>query len=171
MSLISFYEYLKKDASLNITDTTTKIIVFINSKDAYIRKVLGDSVIVKNELATGEMGAILSTVADIDILPLALEDKYKQQFGKNFIPVYLPYPITYDDVVALIRGTPAEPLKIQDLINASNKKISDLIGPYKDKNLFPVPPALARVLSDPAYEYMKAMLQHEEVKETIARIN
>lgn len=171
LSLISFYEYLRKDASLNITDTTTKIIVFINSKDAYIRKVLGDSVIVKNELATGEMGAILSTVADIDILPLALEDKYKQQFGKNFIPVYLPYPITYDDVVALIRGTPAEPLKIQDLINASNKKISDLIGPYKDKNLFPVPPALARVLSDPAYEYMKAMLQHEEVKETIARIN
>ena len=74
-------------------------------------------------------------------------------------------------MVALIRGTPAEPLKIQDLINASNKKISDLIGPYKDKNLFPVPPALARVLSDPAYEYMKAMLQHEEVKETIARIN
>lgn len=171
LSLINFHDYLWKDSLMSTLDSATKIIVFINSKDAYIRKVIGDSVIVKNELATGEMGAILSTVADIDILPLALEAKYKQQFGDKFIQVYLPYPIIYDDVVALIRGTPAEPLKIQDLINASNKKISDLIDPYKDKNLFPVPPALARVLSDPAYEYMKVMLQHEEVKEAIARIN
>ena len=167
LSLINFHDYLKKDSLLKKFDWKTKIIVFINSKDAYIRKVIGDSVIVKDELATGEMGAILRTVIDVDILPLALEDKYKQQFSENFIPVYLPYPITYDDVVALIRGTPAEPLKIQNLINASNESIADVIDLYKSNDLFPVPPALARVLSDPAYEYMKAMLQHPDVEKAI----
>jgi len=171
LSLINFYEHLKDSTSLDIRDKTSKVIVIINSKEAYIRKVLGVNVIVKNELATGEMGAILRTVASTDILPLALEAKYKQQFGENFIPVYLPYPITFDEVVALIRGTPAFPLRIQERIDSSNQIIEKLLEPYKAKNKFPVPPALARVLSEPAYMYMKAMLNHQEVIDAIEKIN
>lgn len=34
----------------------------------------------------------------------------------------------------------------------------------------PIPPALARVLSDPGYYYLEAMLSHKEVKEILAKI-
>ena len=59
------------------------------------------------------------------------------------------------------------PFAIDSLIQISNKKIETILG---DKYPMHVYPALARVLSDPAYEYMKAMLQHPEVIDSIARI-
>lgn len=170
LSLMNFYEFLQRDTSLHTLDSNSKIIVIINSKEAYIRKVLGDSIKTSKDLAVSEIGAILKTVGDVSILPSALEEKYQQQFGSEYIPVYLPYPITYEDVINQLRGIPADPLLIQRLITASNKKITTALLVAEEKHSYPIPPALARVLSDPAYEYIKAMLGHEEVKEQITRI-
>jgi hypothetical protein len=148
-----------------------KFVLIINSKESYVRTVLGDSVITKDQLATGELGAILKTVANIDILPLSLEQRLKNKYGNDFIPVYLPYKFTMADVINIIRGEPADPVWVQNRININNDKINRTwrIGVHQQKHM--VEPALARVLSDPAFEYMKAMLEHPDVKAAIQKIS
>ncbi len=170
LSLMNFYEFLEKDDAIHFNDEHTKVIIIINSKEAYISKVLGENIHPKSNKATSEFGAILQTVADVATLSLALEQKYEKRFGENYIPIYLPYHITYDDVVSHIGGIPENPGDVQKILYQSNKKIRNAIekaGQKKDK---PIPPALARVLSDPAFDYIKAMLKHEEVEQAIEQI-
>lgn len=171
LSLMNLYDYVREHHPNAVDSGQTKVILIINSKESYIRHVLGNSIITKKELATGEFGAILNTVANIDVLPTALESRCENEFGKNFVRIYLPYPIRYSDVVDLIRGTPDNPIQIQEKINASNKVIEDVWKTYTDSSgHHMVPPALARVLSTPAFEYTKAMLKHPEVKSLLQSI-
>ncbi len=170
LSLMNFYGYLSEDTSLSMQDSNTRVIVFINSKDDYIRMVLGDSIRPVNNKATSELGAILETVTDVSILSLAMEEKYAKRFGENYIPVYLPYYIHYDDVKSFIGGTPQDPFLVQALIDSSNAKIDTALSKFPQEKDKPIPPALARVLSDPGYAYIKAMLKHEDVVAALERI-
>ncbi|MEP6795863.1 MAG: hypothetical protein ABJB16_16160 [Saprospiraceae bacterium] len=169
LSLMNFYSYIQKNNSDSIPLDSARIILIINSKESYIRHVLGDSVIAKNEISAGELMAIVSTVANIDVLPLSLEEKCKNDFGKNFILIYLPYPISYSDVTSLIRGEPDDPIDIQKKINASNATIDSTWNRYF-KGSTKVPPALARVLSDPAVQYLHVMIHHPEVQAQLNKL-
>lgn len=169
LSLMNFYTFIQKNNPDNIPLDSARIILIINSKDSYIRHVLGDSVIAKNELSTGELMAIVSTVTNIDVLPLSLEEKCKNDFGKNFIRIYLPYPISYSDVTSLIHGEPDDPIGVQKKINASNDTINATWNKYSKTHTM-VPPALARVLSEPAVEYLNVMINHPEVQAQLNRI-
>lgn len=169
LSIMNFYDYLLRE-HLPLNDSLVKVILIINDKDSYIRQLVTDSIEKKAELGTGELSAILSTVANISILPLAMEDRVAQRFKGNFIRIYLPYLFTYEDVIRVIGGVPEDPIAIQKIINKSNtriKKMYEGLGPEKE---YPVPPALARVLSDPAYDYMKKMLEHPDVTSALERI-
>jgi hypothetical protein len=170
LSLMNFYGYLSEDTTLSLKDENTRVIVLINSKDDYIRRVLGDSIKPVSDKATSELGAILETVADISILSLAMEEKYAERFGENYIAVYLPYYIHYDDVKSFIGGMPEDPFEVQALIDHSNAKIDTALSKFPQERDKPIPPALARVLSDPGYAYIKAMLKHEEVVDALSKI-
>ncbi len=163
LSLMNFYSYIQKNNQEHIPLDLARIILIINSKESYIRHVLGDGVIAKNENSAGELLAIVSTVTNIDVLPLSLEEKCKNDFGNNFIRIYLPYPISYNDVTSLIHGEPDDPIGIQKKINASNFTIDSIWNTYS-KEKTKVPPALARVLSEPAVQYLHVMIHHPEVQ-------
>jgi len=169
LSLTNFYSYIRENNPDSILLDSSKFILIINSKESYIRHVLGDTVIPKNELSSGELMAIVSTVVNIDVLPLSLEEKCKNDFGKNFIRIYLPYPITYQDVIDVIRGEPEDPILVQKLINASNDTLNAVWRKHSPGST-KVPPALARVLSDPAVEYLHAMIDHPAVQRELKKI-
>jgi hypothetical protein len=180
LSLGNFYDYVV-DLDMNL-DTTgaeipAKIVLFINSREAYARHVINGELAKKTkDLATGELPAILGTVASIDILPSALEAQFHAKFGENFIRIYLPYPLHYDDIVKQIHGTPADPLAIMKVIDDSNKKIKDALDRAVKAGVIKKPwgeiyPPLARLLGVPAFEYTKAMLEHDEVREALGRLN
>lgn len=133
LSLINFYDYLHKPEFNIIGDSNARIILFINDKNAYIRKVLSNMLVSKSDVAAGEFQSIMSTITDIDILPLALEKRCSNQFGKNYFPVYLPYPISFDDVKEIIKGLPANPIAIDSMIRESNQKIEVAIQEYHKK--------------------------------------
>ncbi len=171
LSLLNLHEYVAKTHPPLVSPEQTKVILIINSKEAYIRYLLGDTITTKKELTSGELLAILTTVANIDVLPSALESRCRNEFGENFIRIYLPYPIRYQEVVDLLLGTPIDPFIIQDKINASNAVIDSVWNAYTNHSgANMVPPALARVLSDPAYEYAKAMIGHPEVVEALRKL-
>ncbi len=169
LSLMNLYTYIQKHNADNIPLDSAKFILIINSKESYIRHVLGDSVIAKNELSSGELMAIVSTVTNIDVLPLSLEEKCRNDFGNNFIPIYLPYKFSYSDVIGLIRGEPEDPIGIQRIINRSDS-IIDVTWKADSLGTTQVPPALARVLSDPALAYLKSMIHHPEVQAQLNKL-
>lgn len=168
LSLKNFRDYYMKITTPDSIDPTDKFILIINSKDDYIRMKLDGFLNSKSDVPSGEFSSILATITDTDILPHAMEARCDQEFGKDrFIRIYLPYKITFEDVIRIIGDEPRDPFAIDSLIQISNHMIDSILG---DKYATHVYPALARVLSDPAYEYMKAMLRHKEVQEAIARI-
>jgi hypothetical protein len=125
----------------------------------------------KEELATGELPAILGTVASIGILPSALEAKFSETWGGDFIRVYLPYPLHYEDISSIYRGIPPDPLAIQERLDASNKQIEKVLhDQLGDQRWGHVYPPLARLLGDPAFDYTKAMLKHPEVKDQLDKL-
>lgn len=173
LSLVNFYHYYRQQSAIAdslMHERPPKIIQIINSKEAYIRKIIRETC-KADDLATGELPAILNTVSSIDILPGALEAKYRQTFrDSNFIQAYLPYPVHYDDVVSQMRGEPCDPLMIEAIITKSNTMIDSLVKSNGGHRWGVVPPPLARVLSEPAVEYMKAMMEHPEVRGALSQI-
>ncbi|HSF88100.1 MAG TPA: hypothetical protein VLA46_01720, partial [Saprospiraceae bacterium] len=168
LSLKNFRDYYLRTTTPDSVDPTDKFILIINSKDDYIRMKLDGFLQARSDVPSGEFSSILATITDTDILPHAMEARCDQEFGKErFIRIYLPYKITFEDVIRIIGDEPTDPFAIDSLIQNSNQKIDDVLG---DEYATHVYPALARVLSDPAYEYMKAMLRHEEVEKAIAHI-
>lgn len=125
-------------------EPTDKLILIINSKDDYIRMKLDSFLEPISDIPSGEFSSILSTVTDIDILPQALEARYEKEFGQDrFIRIYLPYKITFEDVIRIIGDEPMYPFEIEKIINDSNEKIKIALGANFNNH---VPPALARVL-------------------------
>jgi hypothetical protein len=179
LSLGNFYDYvvdLDKNLDTTGAEIPAKIVLIINSREAYARHVINGEMAKKtDDIATGELPAILSTVGSIGILPSALEEQFHEKFGENFIRIYLPYPLHYEDIVSEIRGTPADPLAIMKAINSSNAAIDTALtravkaGAIRDP-WGEVYPPLARLLGDPAFEYTKAMLWHDEVVEALGRL-
>ncbi len=169
--LLSLKNFRDNYVEITVPDSvkpSDKFILIINSKEDYIRMKLEPFLEPKSDIPSGEFSSILSTVTDIDILPHALEARYEKEFGQDrFIRIYLPYKITFEDVIRIIGDEPMYPFEIEKIINDSNEKIKIALGANYNNH---VPPALARVLSDPAYEYMKAMLRHQEVQDALARI-
>jgi hypothetical protein len=169
LSLKNFRDYYLKITTPDSIDPTDKFILIINSKDDYIRMKLDNYLNSKSDVPSGEFSSILATITDTDILPQAMEARCDQEFGKDrFIRIYLPYKITFEDVIRIIGDEPTDPFAIDSLIQISNNKIDAVL---KESYATHVYPALARVLSDPAYKYMKDMLRHEEVQAALGRIH
>ena len=170
LSLVTFHDFINRPEFGLLREGKVRVILIINSKESYIRYVLGNKLMTPDrDLSSSEVSAILHTVTDIDILPLALEERYRHQFKTNFIPVYLPYPITFQDVEDVIGASPLYPFEVMDRIRVSNQKIKTALENAGYQGVA-VPPALARVLSNPAYEYMKAMMKHPEIDSVFREI-
>jgi hypothetical protein len=88
---------------------------------------------------------------------------------------YIPSPLHCDDIGKHIRGTPEYPLAIMKAIDDSNKKIDKALDRAVRAGTIEKPwgevyPPLARLLGVPAFEYTKAMLEHDEVREALGQL-
>jgi hypothetical protein len=86
----------------------------------------------------------------------------------------MPHKMTYEKVRAILKADVDNPLALMDSIQKNNEAIDKALKDYKDYEFEKwgvVEPPLARLLSEPAVQYQKAMVyKHPEVQETLELI-
>lgn len=193
-SVYKLFEAVNHKEEVHQLDSLRQRNVFINvvnDKNLYIRFVI-DRLLQcepKEINAYTELNSLLSSVAATEMLPTYIKselgrlDRKHEKMG--FYTLYLPHNFTVAEVKALYgknlycqnSGDPipegevdAELLRIA---MANNAEIRKIIERYDDPYWGDVPviePAVSRLMSERAYEYMVHMLEHPVVKGTMEEI-
>ncbi len=164
--LLAAYSFYHK---VHEVDSTAKpvFVSISNSNSWYIHQVLDEwEIAPKSENNSGELSAILGTVASIDKIPNYIATFLNEEF--HFVEIPMPHPFTYEQACAILGNEPTDPLSLIDKINLHNDSIYSALERYAGYDLDKwgvVVPPLARLLSKPAVEYQKAMIgEHYLVK-------
>ncbi|NND63714.1 MAG: hypothetical protein HKN48_11050, partial [Flavobacteriaceae bacterium] len=166
---------IKSSADKKYYDRIDPVFVnIINSKDYYIRQKLNQWGFQKVDLSDGgEIGSIVSTVASIDKLPNYVSAKIEAR-GFDLINVMMPHKISYSEVQSLLKSKVDDPIRLMEKIEQNNDTINLALDQYSGYELNKwgvVQPPLARLLSKPAVEYQKAMVNyHPDLKKTLGKI-
>lgn len=173
LSALEVYDAIESEAEFN-QKVQPIFINIINSGDFYIRQKLFQwKFSSKTIKESGEFSSIIKTVTSIDKLPGYIYEKIKNR-GFAVVPVMMPHKMTYEKVREILKTDVENPLALMDSIQKSNKAIDKALRdykPYKFEKWGVVEPPLARLLSEPAVQYQKAMVyKHPEVRETLERI-
>jgi hypothetical protein len=173
LSALEVYDAIEREAEFK-QKVQPIFINIINSGDFYIRQKLFlwkfSSKTVKE---SGEFASIIETVTSIDKLPGYIYEKIKNR-GFAVVPLMMPHKMTYEKVRAILKADVDNPLALMDSIQKNNEAIDKALKDYKDYEFEKwgvVEPPLARLLSEPAVQYQKAMVyKHPEVQETLELI-
>ncbi len=154
----------------------------INDKNLYIKAVLqqelnllNDAVLVDEINYNSELGAILNSVASTEMTPIAIKSQL-QRLAKNYScmdyeAIYLPHTFTLADVKAIygkklrLRSQRSADSLVYAIAKRNNATIAGLYGKYPV-----IEPPMSRVMAAPAYDFMKAMLQHPMTQTSIRKI-
>ena len=175
LSAVEVYDAVAGDDCKNYFNKINPVFInIINSEDYYIRQKLDEWEFYQNRPQDeGEIGAIIGTLSSIDKLPRYVSEKI---IARGFVleNIMMPHKITYEKVVTILNSEVHDPLRLMREIERHNDTIDSVLKkykPYKYKEWGVVQPPLARLLSEPAVEYQKAMIKyHPDVKNTINRI-
>ena len=169
MSIIDIYEYLNNSSDFRMPKTVYFIQV-MNSRSDYVHHSLSKRQdFENNEISeSGEIAAILNTKVSMDMVPRYFLQKIESFAkdtcdGKHFIKVHLPYDYNANDVASLFkmnRFNESDLKSIKMEIDKNRDKLSPIIENTKFKYLTP---PLARVLSQPAINYMDTVLKISNV--------
>ncbi len=151
---------------INIINSKTDYIYhFIQKHQAYLS--------LNEHVGLNEFSAVFNAAATTGMLP----KRIRAILGKNkqLTEIYLPHTFSYQDLVAVLGGTPdaTHIEKILAAIAQSNNKVIQTLKKSKDYDYQAwgmVAPALGRLLSKPSIAYEKAMLEHEEVVNSIQEL-
>jgi hypothetical protein len=172
LSLLNLYDYLKRDSRWKKTFGEYKV-VFIqirNSKTAYLREQLQDqlsnNIRLKEVKETGELGAIIKTITSISFIPRYIESEMQQDETDKFeyLTIDLPYKFDKEDVLSYYKAESfdctIDPL-IDSVIDFSKRSLDSVL--YQDgHNAWTLAePPLARLLSQPAVNYMRQVLHRD----------
>jgi hypothetical protein len=164
--LLAAYSFYHKFQ--DVDSTAKPVFVSIsNSNSWYIHQVLDAwKISPKSENNSGELSAILGTVASIDKIPNYIATFLNEEF--DFVEIPMPHPFTYEQACTILGNEPTDPLGLIALIDIHNDSIYTALARYPGYDLDKwgvVVPPLARLLSKPAVEYQKAMIaEHYLVK-------
>ncbi len=156
LSIWNFYTYLNKKHPDFFTD---KVVRFIQiSKDKYnvihddFGRQLNDSVKISE---TAELGAIVTTVTSISMLPRYLQRYMENYPGICFSNIHLPYLLLESDFLAFRKG---ETLDSSDLVAMQeyNNKVRKALEPSETYER--IAPPLARLLGPQAVRYMELVI-------------
>ncbi|MFT6334719.1 MAG: hypothetical protein ACI86M_001618 [Saprospiraceae bacterium] len=170
-----FHEDLKSKSKILITYPMGTVVI-LNGKSDYIRMFIDKHEIKLIEIKEStNTAAIIAGITNIDKLPnvlLETEEMYKNK-GDSLFRIYLPHPISIDDIYASLGGEFNIDDEIFKAIDSNNKTIKLAMDDFfandpdslsRENNGIVVPP-LARTLSKPAVDYETAMVRHHpEVK-------
>lgn len=180
-------DYLEQRDSTKNKDQLNVFISIVNDKDQYIKKRLKDfgfdlSSSKINE--STELSSILNAVAATEMVPiyvkseLGLLDVFKPNV--TFLSIYLPHRFSVADVKRMY-GEQLDLNKGKNLndthralyktVQQNNSEIKDLLNqkcPLFEKPV--IEPPMSRVMAEPAYDFMKAMLDHPLTADAIEKI-
>ena len=121
---------------------------------------------------TSELGSVVQTVTSIDKLPeyaLSLASRPPLELRQ----LMMPYKIDYGEARKLLRSD-YNPFELMEKINTHNGRIDSVLQAYKGYRLGQwgvVEPPLARLLSEPAVRYQKAMVEkHPDIQRTLSAL-
>ncbi|MEM9548336.1 MAG: hypothetical protein AAGA77_20300, partial [Bacteroidota bacterium] len=160
---------LRRRIGSSIDNYPIGTVSIINSKSDYVRKFIKNHEIKKVEInGSTNAAAIIAGITNIDKLPNVLLSTAKTYTTKEdyLFTIYMPHPITIDDIQNVIGGKVAINKDLIEDIRANNEMIKDVVDTfYSDQGLkmdgLVVPP-LARTLSKPAVDYEIAMIKHHD---------
>ncbi len=149
-------------------------ISIINSEDIYLAEKLRDTNLTsRSNTETSEVGSIINTIVSIDKLPNYTLQKIVTS-GYAVELLMMPHKLSYDQVAEALNGDIPDPVGLADYIEAHNAKIDSVLRAYKAYDYEKwgvVEPPLARLLSEPAVQYQRAMIAcHPDVRAAIDRI-
>ena len=146
-------------------------VVILNGKSDFIRMFIDRHEIKLTEIKEStNTAAIIAGITNIDKLPnvlLETEEMYKNK-GDSLFRIYLPHPISIDDIYASLGGEFNIDDDIFKAIDSNNLTIKLAMDKFFSNNPDSlsivnngiVVPPLARTLSKPAVDYETAMVMH-----------
>ncbi|PQB04166.1 patatin-like phospholipase family protein [Aureitalea marina] len=181
LSNLDLYNYFHNNY-LNIFTKGVTFIEIINAKSLYADKIIQDFTVIqkigrveKDEVETDNIIADLKTGLNLDKVPGYLADYlYNLQVkdsSLNYIKIFLPHKINFKDIESALDGeisiSKDQHRILDSMIKESNDRIYDktedpnkgLAEPWKYYE-----PTLSRHLNPGSIDFMKAMLEHDEVK-------
>ncbi len=175
MNSLEFLNYLFTEAV--ITDSSkVRYVIVENSKSHYIQYLLGEWIDrYKKEKKEGEIPAIVKTVTKVDKVSRHLKERIKNEFDSTVF-IHLPHRFTYDDVVNTFHGDPINPFTVQKIIDCNNEWMRQAIDSAIENKIYDkkwgiVESPLARILSEPAVRYQRAMVEyHPLVRRQVQQI-
>lgn len=164
LTSINFYRYISADTAWQRLFANHKIIFIqiMNGKGSQIGEMVENRTDVIDKVqASGEISAVLKTITSIDGLPKYFNSEIKKHPKIKYATLTLPYYLRKQDVNGYLRSesTPY----IDTLIVRHNREIDEIRYSYHPSSWHTAEPPLARLLSEPAFNYMKAVLQDGRV--------
>ncbi len=175
--------YLERTDCLDDLQQRNVFVSIVNDKDQYIRHKLRKGLCSPTEINYHtELGSIVSSVASTEMMPIFIKEELRKLSEKyenvEFETIYLPHRFTVADVKAIVGkeltclgSKKATNAFLFDLVDKNNKDIEAKIAQeckYGEKPI--VEPPMSRVMAEPAYDFMRAMLQHTTTKNSITAI-
>lgn len=184
MEAISYHEGVESPAALRQENMFVNI---VNDKDLYIRyyvmQNLGcEALRLKNY---SELNSLLSSVAATEMLPTYIKAVLSNLDSLPSVPlrfrsVYLPHRFNVKEVKEifgkeLVCGGSPERIdaRLHTLAEKNNRTIDSVLRIHLDRPVGRIPivePAVSRVMAEPAYQFMRAMLHHPETRRSIQGI-
>jgi len=188
LKLFRAVNYLEKSKHIDNLEQCNVFISIINDKNLYIKEYLKK---VAGRLSTSmvnestEISAILNAVAATEMLPIYVKSnlelmEYSDGQHVEFRKILLPHQFTVADIKAIYGEEldlgKKESLnevhkKLYRIVQQNNTEIKDLVN---QKCLLlgkpVIEPPMSRVMAEPAYDFMKTMLNHEMTKDVMKKI-
>jgi len=182
--LMTTMNFLKESHNKGLSKRhKVKHILIVTGKSQYIQHLIEDGIHVPGSKPTSlrkyetlgieensaEYKSILTALLNLDGLPYALED----YLGDEVYKIYLPHKVYPEDIEAKYKGMVDIDSTFEKALEWHNGEIDTALRdyfPYKLCKWGVVEPPLSRLLSEPGYQYQKAMLsEHRIVKAQIAK--
>ncbi len=175
MNALSFYEELAEEYDTLMSKSIYAINI-INDKTNYILEKMDGKITSNYEnSSSAEFASILNGIVALERMPNYWREHIRDKMNPvQLRTIQMPYFITLDDVKSVYNTDKIiNESEIIELIQENNDSIQNALEryyPYLDKWGRVMPP-LGRVLSEPAREYQKAMVEeHYKIKEQLNEI-
>lgn len=180
-------DYLEKRDSTKNNGQKNVFINIVNDKDQYIKKRIACSKLnIKSSRIneSTELNAILNAVAATEMVPIYVKSELDllDDFEPNvtFYSIYLPHTFSVADVKRMYgeeldsnQGKNLNDMheELYGIVERNNSEIKDSLSqkcPLFEKPV--IEPPMSRVMAEPAYEFMKTMLDHRMTKDVMQKI-
>jgi len=161
LSLYNFYEYLASDLlwQQNFKNHKVVFIQIMNGKESQITELVKDKDNLVQEIKeSGEISSVINTIVSISGVPRYVNAHVKNDTNVCYVPISLPYYLNTEDFGAYFDASKLSS-EVDSIAAKNNRQVDKMRYIYSKSDWETAEPPLARLLSEPALNYMKAVLR------------